>query len=361
MKSYAGFFLLLLFVHVKIEGQAYRNGMGINLYGGYVASHHDYIKHLDAHTLGIEFRYSRMYTQESAGWAKDMRLPRRGIALMILNQGQPRLTGYAIACIPHAEFRISGVRNGSFWFRLGTGIAWLTQRYDAEKNRKQIAIGAHLNPVMQFSFLWHHQISDALEWDLGIGLTHFSNGNFNLPNLGMNIPNLHAGITFAKGEHGRQKKTMIDSRHKWKWEADMALHWATKEEGLVSYERFGIIGLSLKAQVHRNRISRFFAGVEGFKDNTYAFRNQNDRGLISTLELAGTIGHRLMMGKWILLKEIGIYVYKPDSIKATWYQRIGVQYVFPKHLYAGVSLKTHMSISDYVQFTVGTFLSKSKI
>jgi len=355
MKILGCILLLLSISQLIAQGPSFRNSLGANLYGGYLASHHDYIQHLDAHTYGMEFRYSRIYTGERNSWAKDLRLPRRGLALLLLDQGQPDLTGYSIACIPHTEFRIFGIRTGSFWFRMGTGIAWLTRRYDAESNRKQIAIGAHINPVMQFSFLWHQQISPAVELDLGIGLTHFSNGNFNLPNLGINMPNLHAGFTLGKGEHGRQPKPVI-SQTKWQWDADVALHWATKEEGLVSFQRYQVGGLSFKAQLHRNRLSRFLAGIEFFKDNTYASRNGNKRSLGSTLEFAFTVGHRLMIGRWILLKEIGIYAYKPDTIKDGWYQRIGMQYLFRNNLYAGVSLKTHQSISDYVQFTFGVFL-----
>jgi len=357
MKLYIGFVVILsaLYLFSPLYSQTSNSGFGANVYGGFISSHHDYIQHLDAHTYGLELRYSHVYNTDGPEWARRMKLPRRGIALLWINQGNADITGHAFALIPHTEFRLLSAKKGSAYFRLGTGLAWLSKRYDSENNRKQVAIGAHINPVMQFSVLWHQRISSQLEADFGIGLSHFSNGNFNLPNLGMNIPNLHLGLSYIKGVHTKpEKPEKILNRKTGEW--DIAIHGATKEEGLIRFTRYFIQGLSVKYQVHKGGISRLFAGLDVFRDNTYTFRSGKSRSLGNTLETGISGGHRLMMGALILFTEVGVYTSRPDFIKAKWYQRIGVQYLFSENIYAGVCLKTHMAQSDYVQFSLGKFL-----
>lgn len=332
------------------------SGWGVNLYGGYLAAHHEYLQQLESHTLGMEIRYTLARHPANIPWANQLRLPRSGVALLFVDQGNPKLTGKAIALIPHQEFRIYSFKSGSFYFRLGAGLAWLTKRYDAVENRKQIAIGAHVNPVMQFSFVWHQRIFQKLETDFGIGLTHFSNGNFNLPNFGMNLPNIHLGLTRVDGYHQKPGRPPMPPATKTQT-LDISLNGATKEEGVTSFTRYGIWGLSARYQRHQGRLSRIFAGGDFFIDNTYRHRSGEGRRLASTAEAGLTAGHRLRMGAVSLFTEVGVYVLRPDRIKAAWYQRIGLNYFLSDKYYAGVYLKTHLSQSDYVQFTIGRILN----
>jgi hypothetical protein len=360
VKSLIGGLYLILgigIVWMPVLGQGgKRTGWGGNVYGGFVASHHEYLQQLDAHTLGLELRYTVARHPGDKPWSDQMRLPRSGIALLYVDQGQPSLTGKAIALIPHQEFRMFSFQKGSVYFRLGTGLAWLSRRYDAIENRKQIAIGAHVNPVMQFSFLWHQRISSKWETDFGIGLTHYSNGNFNLPNFGMNLPNVHVGLTRVEGYHARPLRPDSPSGP-WRKEWDLSFNGATKEEGIASFTRYAVWGLSARYQQHKGRLSRIFAGGDFFLDNTYRFRSGESRQLNTIAEAGLTLGHRLMMGPLCLFTEVGVYVLRPDKIKAAWYQRLGLNYFITEKYYAGVYLKTHMAQSDYVQFTIGRLIS----
>lgn len=335
------------------------SGAGLNLYGGFISGHHDFLQQLDGHVAGLEFRYTLAHGPDAPEWARRLRLPRSGFALLLMDLGNPEVTGKAIALIPHQEFRMISARTGSMYFRLGTGLTWLTKRYDPVENRKQIAIGAHINPVMQFSFVWHQRIIPGWEADLGGGLTHFSNGNFNLPNFGMNIPNLHAGITHIYGHHEAVQK-LLKASGPWKSELDLSISGATKEEGIVSFTRYYIWGLSGKYQVHRNGPSRFMAGAEFFWDNAYTFYTRSPKTFPNVSEFALTAGHRLVLGKLHLFTEMGFYLSRPTTLKKPWFQRLGLNYMLPASTYLGVCLKTHLAQSDYIQFTLGKFLNLKK-
>lgn len=352
------FFLLL---QNSLSGQdRLQSGWGVNLYGGFVAAHHDYLQQLEAHTKGLEIRYTLSRKAQSAKpWEVRMRLPRSGIALLFVDQGLPEITGQAIALIPHEEFRMFSFNSGSIYFRLGTGLAWLSRRYHPTQNRKQLAIGAHINPVMQFSLVWHQRIAPNWETDFGIGLTHFSNGNFDLPNYGMNLPNIHLGITRIDGYH-RQPPKSPSIRHRKTHELDISLNGATKQEGIATFVRYGVGGVSIRYQFHRNSLSRFTLGTDFFADYSYLFRSKSSPSIATIGESGITAGHRLMMGRLCLFTEIGVYTMRPDLIKKSWYQRLGLNFFWSNHFYTGVYLKTHLSISDYVQFTVGRILTLKK-
>lgn len=361
MKNFRHVFLVLL-TGVLIRSAGYAqgsgsNGFGLNVLGGFLAAHHDYLQQLEAHSLGLEARYTFARFPQNKGWASRIGLPRSGVALLYLDMGNPAVTGKAIALIPHQEFRFMSGTTGSMYFRLGTGLAWLTRRYDPQENRGQIAIGGHLNPAMQVSFVWHQKVAPNLEADFGIGLTHFSNGNFKLPNYGVNIPNIQIGLTRVKGYHKRPVP-LPEKKGRQVRELDISFNGATKEEGIASFVRYGVWGMSLRYQKHRNSVSRVFFGADYFVDNSYRFRSREARSFSSVSESGVTVGHRLMMGKLVLFTEVGVYVLRPDRVKKAFYQRIGLNYLLGERNYVGVYLKTHLSQSDYVQFTIGHFLRK---
>lgn len=333
------------------------SGIGLNVLGGFLAAHHDYLQQLEAHSFGVEARFTLTRFPQSKGWASRMRLPRSGVGLLYLDMGNPSITGKALALIPYQEFRLMSGKTGSMYFRLGTGLAWLTRRYDPVENRSQIAIGGRLNPAMQVVFIWHKRIAPNLETDFGIGLTHFSNGNFKLPNYGVNIPNIQIGLTRVNGYHKRPVP-LPERRGRQIRELDISFNGATKEEGIATFVRYGVWGLSLRYQKHRNSISRVFFGADYFVDNSYRFRSRDGRSFSAVSEGGLTMGHRLMMDKLVLFTEVGVYVLRPDRVKKAWYQRIGLNYLIRERNYVGVYLKTHLSQSDYVQFTIGHFLRK---
>ncbi len=356
----SGIIFLLPFGNRAFSQSGIQSGFGVNVYGGYLAAHHDYLQQLESHIKGVEFRYSfARHPKQAKPWETKMRLPRSGIALLWIDQGNPELTGHAFALVPHQEFRMFSFGTGSIYFRLGTGIAALTKRYHPTQNRKQIAIGAHVNPVMQFSFVWHHKIGNNWETDLGIGLTHFSNGNFDLPNYGVNLPNLHLGITRIQGYHHKPIKA-AQLKHRKTLEFDLSMNGATKQEGIASFVRYGIGGVSFRYQMHRNSLSRIFFGLDIFADYSYLHRSKSNPSFTTVGESGITLGHRLMMGRLSLFTEIGVYSIRPDLIKRPWYQRIGLNYFTSPKWYFGLYLKTHLSISDYVQFTVGRILTIRK-
>ena len=76
------------------------------------------------------------------------------------------------------------------------GLGYFTNPFDLEDNHLNRAIGSNLNVGIRLGFHQTISLNDQMDISFGIGMTHFSNGNTQLPNLGVNMPNLQFGYNF---------------------------------------------------------------------------------------------------------------------------------------------------------------------
>ena len=88
----------------------------------------------------------------------------------------------------HAKLNVVSFKNSNLKFRMGAGLAYLTEKFDVYSNRRNQAIGSHLNGSMQFGLLYHHQLLEKDYIEVGISISHYSNAAFKVPNLGYNMP-----------------------------------------------------------------------------------------------------------------------------------------------------------------------------
>ena len=68
---------------------------------------------------------------------------------------------------------------------------------DQEENYKNDVIGSHINAAVQLNFESRYKLSQHLFINFNVGITHFSNGSFRTPNLGINNPSVNGGFTYA--------------------------------------------------------------------------------------------------------------------------------------------------------------------
>lgn len=117
-------------------------------------------------------------------WAQRLRGPRTGISLAYGNYGNADELGSSITLMPFLEF--NAFRSERFKVLLGMGGTYFTKIYDAVENPNNQAITTSL--VWSFRSFLHYRVAsgDRLDWRVGIGYFHHSNGHTRLPNQGLN-------------------------------------------------------------------------------------------------------------------------------------------------------------------------------
>lgn len=115
-------------------------------------------------------------------WARQLNYPKTGIGIAIIDFGNTEKIGKAYSFIPFAEFQLWKKWN----FHVGMGGSYMDTLYDKIDNPSNEAISTHLNWTFK-SFIHYDLLQgDKINWRLGLGYIHHSNGHTRLPNQGFN-------------------------------------------------------------------------------------------------------------------------------------------------------------------------------
>ena len=120
-------------------------------------------------------------------WYWDIDLPEFGIASQYTNIGNDTLLGHAFAVMPYLQFGIKEWKRAYWYFRVASGLAYLTKSFDRISNPENVAIGSEINNSSFFSTGIEWQLSKKISVQGGLFFKHFSNGAFKTPDLGLNF------------------------------------------------------------------------------------------------------------------------------------------------------------------------------
>ncbi|MBI1222207.1 MAG: hypothetical protein GC180_06340 [Bacteroidetes bacterium] len=329
--------------------------IGVNSNFGYMWAHRKTMLPMEAATHTLELNFSWFTQDQDLNWARLYRSPRIGFNLTYLDLGS-NISGKAFGILPYIEFKILNKPRQELNFRLGSGIGYLTKTWSMV-NLENKAIGSHINANMRVHFIYHLMLSKQIEISALAGITHFSNANFKMPNLGVNSVEIGFGLGYLSKGKPAEKYSYKDEKGARERRQEFKFSAATKETGLVYRKRVfvGIIG-------YRNYFlctpkSRVSGGADIFYDPGYFYRDNADdvKGkpkLKDAAEVGLTLGHDLIVGRWHFVTEGGIYLYAAKWNKGPVYQRVGFKYEINKNLLASFSLKTHFARADYFEWGI---------
>ncbi len=143
-------------------------------------------------------------------WVKILKAPTIGISLGITDFGNPKELGYAVSVLPFIEFPL--FKSKHFKVHFGTGISYINPTYSSDNNPNNKAISTPIN--WAFRAFSYYQFSDSkkINWRLGLGYAHHSNGHIKLPNQGFNS---FAFSTSAQIKRRRRTTTTLKANKKY--------------------------------------------------------------------------------------------------------------------------------------------------
>ncbi len=342
-----------LFVHIKITAL---QGLPGQLFPGFLIAHREYMANMEAHSWGFEAIYSSNFT----GWKQadsGYRHLRWGTGISYFNLGNKALNGDIYAWHIHAEANLSKRKHFQATLRFGSGIGYLTKPYNINSNRKNKAIGSHLNGNIQLMYKAYFDISPKTSFTLGLGITHYSNGNFKRPNLGINIMHLNLGIC-------RKVQILEKPTEKALGELfpangfEILAGYANKEISVADTRRFNIFSASLLYYFRHSGTRNWRFGPEVFFDKTYPYSlfqpsTLDHVKLAKMTEIAIKAGHEFIFGRVAVVTDLGTYVYRPSQYKKRVYFAIGFNYFFNRGVVVQTRLKSHMAVADYFYWGAG--------
>ncbi|HEY1047624.1 MAG TPA: acyloxyacyl hydrolase [Bacteroidia bacterium] len=349
------FTILSLLFCLVLKADYYR-GLQINFMPGFLIAHREYMANMEAHTFGIE----AIYSSDMSGWKQvDTRYKhlKWGTGFSYYNLGNRQLNGNVYALHFNVEANLKKRKHFQSAIRFGSGVGYLDRPYDLKTNKMNKAIGSNLNGNMQLMYKTYFDVSPKNSLVLGLGVTHYSNGNFRRPNLGINMVHFNCGLLYKiKIE---QNPNLIDLP---KLFPDRGFEWtvgyARKQIAVADTRFFTILSSGLLYYFKHNETRNWRFGTQVYFDKTYPYTLFNENSLrhvklAKMTEIALVAGHEFVFGRLAIVTDIGTYVYRPNDYKKAVYFSIGFNYFFNRGFTAQTRLKSHMAVADFFYWSGG--------
>ena len=336
--------------------------LGAYAQGSFILDHTAAISHLvTSHPTGFELNVQRQ-TTGAAAWHGWYKYPKVGLALVYYDYHNPILDrSYAATAYISKTFLRTQRQDLSF--RLGTGLAWFTNPFDIQTNRKNTIVSSSLNATLQMRLEYDYALSEHLGLLVGVALNHYSNGATAKPNFGVNLPSLVLGVNY------HQQRPVLTVPYLAPDPADVGHNFLMastslgyKQLGVSDDKKYLVNSVTIAAGRRVNRKSNLLLGFEGFYDRSLlaaqkdTARNQDK--LVDVKKAGVFLGHELLFGRLAFVSHLGFYVYNPYKSNSFYYERLGLRYQFTDVVFGAIDLKIHRGTADVIEFKVGAKLGK---
>jgi len=325
---------------------------------GYIISHRNNMSHLIKGHVGVGELNFVYRTEGCKPWHQVYKYPELGVSFMHFELGNPKQLGSLEALYPYSDFRLNKINPVfSLTMRVGVGVAYLTKPFDIRTNHKNNAIGSHLNGFVNLRLNAVFTLSKNFKLNTGLGMSHASNGAMRTPNLGLNIPTIHLGLSYAVGNKNWVcKKDSIEPLSK-KWRLAAIAAFGIKELEPPTGRKYVAYTFQLNAYKPLNYKNRLGGGVDFVYNNALKTVWEDDGvynyGFKDIFQVGVKVGYEYRIHRLSLPIEFGFYVFKKQSYNGSMFHRIGFRYNVTKHLIANLSLRTHFAKADYFEWGLG--------
>jgi len=322
--------------------------------------HHSYMNFIiKKHIMFGEFNYS-IKTDGSRTFQKIWRCPEYGAGILFGNLGNNEILGYATSMYGFIGIPIIETEHLIFKYRLCTGLAYISEKYNNRSNNLNIIIGSHLNIHVQISLLADIKpFNFPLYLVTGIVFNHYSVGAIKLPNLGINAVSLTAGLKYLYSQY---PYSLMNGRapNMYNKELEISAFYSAAIKQNTSYSKYyfvntinGDFGLrvSLKRTLGIGTRLVFDPSLKMWLEEEEKYQNTSQLfrlGIHAFQEV-------YFLDDFSCLAQIGAYVYNRYSTGiGSWiYANIGLRYTFPNNMFVNILLKTQSLKADCVEFSVG--------
>ncbi len=324
---------------------------------GFIVAHNPNMDYLIKSHIGAGELDFLLQTNGEKKWERTYKNPEKGIGIFAVDFGNPEQLGQGIAIFPFVNFPLNP--NGKFklYVRSSDGIGYITKPFDRVTNHKNNIIGTHVNAFVNLRLNTVFYPSKKIRMETGIGLTHFSNGSWAKPNLGINLATINLGISFQKSEI-KSKKNLSDTSSYKKYSFTAIAAAGPNETSPPNGKKYGGYTLSFSGWKQVSNKSKFGMGLEFFYDFSNIEDAKRDSAFdtsksLNNLQAGMKFGYELVIGKISLPLEMGGYLFTKTKLDGLIFHRIGIRYYVNKHLIINYPLKTHWATAENLEFGIG--------
>jgi hypothetical protein len=329
---------------------------GVRVHYGSMIIHSRAIKDIgNANPWGLELTLGRHPTTQKA-WNACNCYPKSGAILAIWDFNKPEILGHGFSAMAFIE-PVFGIHSRiPFSIRAGTGFVYLTRPYDEVSNPYNFSYSTRIAFPLLLGVSGNFRLSPRINMNVGLIYNHISNGGLREPNKGINWPTVSLGLDFLPANYHFPDRKISD----WKPAAGKGMNTAVYISGTakqLNHEeltKYPIFGVEVRQSTRVSRLSLLSLGAEILCDGSDREEIRRDSLLHADHKKAGIMmGHSFLLGRFVFSQAFGVYLYDPYKANDPVYQRYELTYLFGRHFEAGVGLKAHRHVADFLDFRIG--------
>ena len=298
-------------------------------------------------------------------WHQRRRYPTIGIGFTYTNYGIDSVYGRLFCVYPNIVIPLISGRKLEWTIRIGDGIGYATRDYSRVNPFDTInnAIGSKINDY--FSFM-----TDLLDqhWDvqLGANFSHYSDGSYHQPNLGVNLPGLHAGIRYFPESSTPKliKRDLKPLENRWLFQFRVTMGFNASNAPLGPlYPIYLGTGYVSKRYSSKNKL---FAGFDySYSEQINAYLHNNgpvppNAYYWNSYKTAVFIGNEFLLGRLGVVTQFGYYTHQFWGKQEPFYEKVGGNYYLVqrehgpiKEFFLCAFLEAHLAVAEFAEFGFG--------
>ena len=333
------------------------------IHGGIFLQHHFEMRRFDAHFPMIEISLQRA-TYGQNQWEALYRYPMIGVSYIYADLGNSKELGNAHAIYPFINFPLNSDLDNSLNFRVGLGLAYLTNKFHPTENFRNFAIGSHLNAAVSLYFDYRKKINRRSNLVFSAGLTHFSNGSMKTPNFGLNILSVSAGYSFfLKKPNPYLSRKLLPELYKFefdgkKWlsvegQFTAGLKDMSQETG-KSHLVYNLAVNALKRVSMKSKVGVGFDLTYDGSDKNVLTRKGIPYEKEWNLAKPGiNLAYEMLLDRTSFLFNVGMHLAGVERSEGDFYQKLALKHLFTDQLFGTIALTVHFGKADYIGFGLG--------
>ena len=309
---------------------------------------------------GAEVRVGRQ-TDGSKEWEQWFHYPSYGAVLRYSHFNRESI-GEKIALFGFLNGYFVRKPNFSFFYQLGAGVNFWTKKYDFYKNPENVFVGGHVSVHLDITVGITARMSKHTDFVVAGDFSHSSNGVLSLPNYGINGVTLKAGVRcrmFEKLETIRTIDTItqftpINSLYFFVAPAakQSRAEYSLSKPDRPPYCFATTLEIGYLRQPHPK--FRYGGGFDLFYNSevlTYFPGESQGKCFLP----AAFAAFDLTFSRLVLHTSAGVYLGRYYRFYQPFYERVGLQVLLgpKKNHIVGVSIKAHLFVADYIEWTYG--------
>ncbi|GAB4378239.1 MAG: hypothetical protein Kow0075_07930 [Salibacteraceae bacterium] len=286
----------------------------------------------------------------SKAWVQEYNSPQVSVALKWMDLANPAILGSGWSVAPVFSAPIAAGNRWRLFGELSAGLGYVTKPFDPKTNYKNIAVGSHLNAFVFLGSRFNYWITDRVALCLSANFNHFSNAAYRLPNLGVNYPQVNAGIGYTPIPASPRTDTAYQRLVRGAFELFLAI--GLKESPAIRHSTLPAYSLKLARRFFISHKSSISVGIDAYQNTGLAQYVEGKRSFIENIQSGPSVSYTLHIDRFEASIAQGVYVIDRDGSEGIFFHWVNTRYFIGKSTAVSLGLKTHFFKAEHFELGV---------